>query len=159
VFQVSSHVRIEVRVQFPPHTHTMLQWQLKNIAYINVALTIPTALTTNVYILCIYVSSTFVFWYIIKLTNIDFLQKIDKIPPVCNVTSSPVSCGSDPCKCTQTNVYITADIWDEGDGLDEITAPNTPTNSLQLNRFNKGLVKAVGIVRATLMYAMFFNCH
>jgi len=80
-----------------------------------------------------------------------FLQKIDKIPPVCNATSSPVSCGSDPCKCSQTNVYITADIWDEGDGLDEITAPNTPTNSLLLNGFNKGLVKKVGIIRATLM--------
>ena len=78
---------------------------------------------------------------------------------MCNVTSSPVSCGSDPCKCTQTNVVITAEIWDEGDGLDEITAPNTPTNSLLLNGLNKGLVKAVGIVRATLMYVMFFNCH
>jgi hypothetical protein len=60
---------------------------------------------------------------------------------------------------SQTNVYITAEIWDEGDGLDEITAPNTPTNSLLLNGFSKGLVKAVGIVRATLMYVMFFNCH
>ncbi|XP_052094032.1 protein let-653-like [Mytilus californianus] len=49
------------------------------------------------------------------------------------------------------NAFVIAELWDEGDGLSEITAPNSPPNSLQVHGFLKGLVKAKGRVTATLI--------
>ncbi|VDI36271.1 Hypothetical predicted protein, partial [Mytilus galloprovincialis] len=76
--------------------------------------------------------------------------KVDIIPPVCNVTTTSISC-NDPCKCSNMNAVVIAELWDEGDGLSEITATNTPLNSLQVHGFSKGLVKSKGTVSATLM--------
>ncbi|XP_071153469.1 uncharacterized protein [Mytilus edulis] len=77
-------------------------------------------------------------------------KKVDIIPPVCNMTTTSISC-NDPCKCSNMNAVVIAELWDEGDGLSEITAPNTPPNSLQVHGFSKGLVKSKGTVSATLI--------
>ncbi|XP_076091883.1 uncharacterized protein LOC143063560 isoform X3 [Mytilus galloprovincialis] len=77
-------------------------------------------------------------------------RKVDKIPPVCNVTTTSISC-NDPCKCSKMNAVVIAELWDEGEGLSEVTAPNTPPNSLQVHGFSKGLVKSKGTVSATLI--------
>ncbi|XP_063420888.1 uncharacterized protein LOC134706109 [Mytilus trossulus] len=49
------------------------------------------------------------------------------------------------------NAFVIAELWDEGDGLSEISAHTSPPNSLQLHGFSKGLVKAKGTVSASLI--------
>ncbi|XP_071088705.1 von Willebrand factor A domain-containing protein 7-like [Haliotis cracherodii] len=86
-------------------------------------------------------------------TKIPQLKDTDKDKPECHITSLVGTCDEnmlEPCTCHQDTWSASAEIWDEGTGLFQITSSMDETGSFEVGTFVEGQTGVNGSVQTSI---------